>query len=60
MKVYKTLYDGFYVSIDKGKICAYEGLALCPPKVKKWIEKNKAIEINYFQHEAIAFGKIVE
>ena len=55
MNVYHTTYDGFYVVVANGKIRAYEGLALCPNKVKAWLKENKPVELNYFHMEAISY-----
>ncbi len=56
MNVYYTKCDGFYVCVKNGKISAYEGKALCPPSVVKWLENNKPIELDEFYHDAIAYG----
>ena len=58
MKVYHTTYDGYYTMVRNGKYYAYEGLNMCPPKVKKWLKDNKPIELNAFFHEAISYGYI--
>lgn len=56
MNVYLTTYDGYIVTVENDKINAYEGKALCPPKVKKWLETNKPTELDYFHQDAIAYG----
>ena len=37
-KIIQTTYDGFFITKDdKGNICSYEGLNLCPDSVKEQI-----------------------
>ena len=48
MKVYYTKYDGFFVVIEKNKVCVYEGKALLPKRVVKWLETHKPIEVHAF------------
>ncbi len=57
MKVYYTTYDGYYVVVEGKETCAYEGIKLCPNKVKKWLEQKEPIEIHDFHMDAIAYGK---
>lgn len=51
MKVYYTVYDGFYVVVTKNRISFYEGEALLPKKVLKWLESNKPIQRYSFYYE---------
>ena len=60
-KVYKTTYDGFYVvKKPNGKYYAYEGLGLCPKKLRSDLKKGRCEikEINAFHYEAISYGYI--
>jgi hypothetical protein len=56
MNVYHTTYDSYYIVVENGKTSAYEGKALCPPRVDKWLKSNKPTELNCFYYEAISYG----
>ncbi|MBO7733890.1 MAG: hypothetical protein J6S67_15105 [Methanobrevibacter sp.] len=51
MKVYYTIYDGWYIVIEKNKTHAYEGEALLPKRVVNWLKTNKPIEKHAFYYE---------
>lgn len=56
--VYITTYDGFIICSHKNdsNIEAYEGKAMCPKTLQKWLEINKPIELDMFYTEAISYG----
>ena len=56
MNVYLTTYDGYIVAVENGKVSAYEGAALCPSKVKKYLEEHKPYQLDYYHTDAIARG----
>lgn len=51
MKVYYTIYDGWFIVIEKNKTHAYEGEALLPKRVVNWLKTNKPIEKHAFYYE---------
>lgn len=53
MIVYYTIYDGYFVVVEKDKICAYEGKALLPRKVVNWLKTNKPIEKHAFYYDIL-------
>lgn len=55
--VYRTTYDNYYIIIRDGKsLEAYEGKDLCPADVRRWLEKNKPIELDEYYYNAISYG----
>lgn len=58
-KVFLTKYDGFIITLSKnGNIRCYEGKALCPKYLQKWLESNEPIILSAFHNEAISYGWI--
>ena len=58
-KVFRTKYDGFIIILNKtGTIHGYEGKALCPKYLQKWLEKNDSIELSAFFMDAVNYGLI--
>ena len=58
MRIYHTTYDGHYIVVtDANGTYNYEGLELCPDRIKKVIKKDGARQLECFADEAIKFGK---
>lgn len=57
-RVAKTSCDGFYLVERTGDnmVYSYEGYALCPKDVQKYIDNNKIKEIYAFWMEAVMYG----
>lgn len=55
--VVRTTYDGFIIVETETKITAYEGIDLCPEKVKEHIKNNGVREIASFYNEAILYRR---
>ena len=57
-KVARTSYDGFILVKRCGDdvIYSYEGYALCPKDVQKYIDTHEIREINAFYMEAVSYG----
>lgn len=56
--VVRTKYDGFYIAVKNNKVSSYEGFALCPKDVQKYIETNEIKELDCFWMEAIQYGMV--
>ena len=58
VKVARTSCDGFYLVKRQNDsiIYTFEGLALCPNDVKKYVEKNTVPEMYMTAFEAISYG----
>ena len=56
--VYQTIYDGYIICSHKNddSVEAYEGKALCPAGLQKWLETHEPIKLNMFYHEAVSHG----
>ncbi len=58
-KVFRTKYDGFIITLSKtGIIHGYEGKALCPKYLQKWLDGNDPIELDAFYADAVNYGLI--
>lgn len=56
MRVYYTIYDGFYVVVENGNTEAFEGELLLPKRVRDWLKTNKPVGIKAFYKDAISLG----
>lgn len=57
-KVARTTYDGFILvkRVGDEMVYGYEGLALCPKDVQKYVDTHEIKEIDACYMEAVSYG----